>query len=257
MPTTSGTVPGATFATAVHQVTIAAGRDDTLPTLTGVRVEIVNDMVTLAATDRYRLAVREFSWSPEQPGLEATALVPARTLADTSKSLAGCEVVQLALASGGVGEGLIGFEGDGRRTTSRLLDGEFPKYRSLLPTETVTLASVDTGSLVEAVKRVALVADRGTPIRLAFKGTEVVLRAGTGDEAQAEDQVECAVDGDALEIAFNPTYLLEGLAAIDAPVAKLSFINSTRPAVLYGAASLEADMQQNYRYLLMPVRLAN
>ncbi len=257
MPTTSGTVPGATFASAVHQVTIAAGRDDTLPTLTGVRVEIVNDMVTLAATDRYRLAVREFTWSPEQPGLEATALVPARTLADTSKSLAGCEVVQLALASGGVGEGLIGFEGDGRRTTSRLLDGEFPKYRSLLPTETVTLASVDTGSLVEAVKRVALVADRGTPIRLAFKGTEVVLRAGTGDEAQAEDQVECVVDGDALEIAFNPTYLLEGLAAIDAPVAKLSFINSTRPAVLYGAAALEADMEQNYRYLLMPVRLAN
>ncbi len=257
MPTTSGTVPGATFATAVHQVTIAAGRDDTLPTLTGVRVEIVNDMVTLAATDRYRLAVREFTWSPEQPGLEATALVPARTLADTSKSLAGCEVVQLALASGGVGEGLIGFEGDGRRTTSRLLDGEFPKYRSLLPTETVTLASVDTASLVEAVKRVALVADRGTPIRLAFKGTEVVLRAGTGDEAQAEDQVECVVDGDALEIAFNPTYLLEGLGAIDAPAAKLSFINSTRPAVLYGAASLEADMEQNYRYLLMPVRLAN
>jgi len=77
MPTTSGTVPGATFASAVHQVTIAAGRDDTLPTLTGVRVEIVNDKVTLAATDRYRLAVREFTWSPESPGLEATALVPA------------------------------------------------------------------------------------------------------------------------------------------------------------------------------------
>jgi len=257
MPTTSGTVPGATFATAVHQVTIAAGRDDTLPTLTGVRVEIVNDLVTLAATDRYRLAVREFSWSPEQPGLEATALVPARTLAETSKSLAGCEIVQLALASGGVGEGLIGFEGDGRRTTSRLLDGEFPKYRALLPTESATLASVDTATLVEAVKRVALVADRGTPIRLAFKDSEVVLRAGTGDEAQAEDQVECGVDGDAIEIAFNPTYLLEGLAAIDAPVAKLSFINATRPAVLYGAASLEADMEQNYRYLLMPVRLAN
>lgn len=256
MPTTSGSVAGATLAAAVAQVAVAAGRDDTLPTLTGIRLEIDGGTVTLAATDRYRLAVREFAWSPESSGLEAQALVPARTLAETAKSLAGAEIVEIALASGGVGEGLIGFEGQGRRTTTRLLDGEFPKYRSLLPNEAATVASVETGPLVEAVKRVALVAERNTPVRLAFEGEELLLSAGTGDEAQASEALEYRVEGDAIEIAFNPQYLLDGLGAVDAPVTRLSFTQSNRPAVLSGAAEVGAEPAPEYRYLLMPVRLA-
>jgi DNA polymerase-3 subunit beta len=254
MPGSAGSIPGATFAAAVAQVAIAAGRDDTLPTLTGVRVEVDGDTVTLAATDRYRLAMREVSWSPARTGLDVQALVPARTLADTAKSLAGADVVHLALAEGA--EGLMGFEGDGRRTTTRLLDGEFPKYRSLLPNETNTLASIDTADLVEAVKRVALVAERNTPLRLVFSGSEVILSAGTGDEAQASEAVECSLEGDDVEIAFNPTYLLDGLGALDAPVTRMSFTQSSRPAVLTGAADHGAAAQEEYRYLLMPIRLA-
>jgi DNA polymerase III subunit beta len=250
MPASSGTIAGADLAHAVAQVAIAAGRDDTLPTLTGIRVEIDGSTITLAATDRYRLAVREFTWTPASPSLEVQALVPARTLADTAKSLSSADLVHLSLAEGG--EGLMGFEGDGRRTTTRLLDGEFPKYRSLLPSETLATAVVVTADLIETVKRVALVAERNTPVRLDFGAGEVTLRAGTGDEAQATETLECTFDGDPLDIAFNPQYLLDGLAALDAADTRLSFTQSTRPAVLSGAG----DNDVEYRYLLMPVRLA-
>ncbi|TAK70359.1 MAG: DNA polymerase III subunit beta [Actinomycetota bacterium] len=255
MPSASGSVPGAVLAGAVAQVAIAAGRDDTLPTLTGIRVEIDGDLVTLAATDRYRLAVREFAWSPQTGGLQTAALVPARTLAETAKALAGADEVLLALSASGGGEGLMGFEGVSRRTTTRLLDGEFPKYRSLLPTESATVASVDTGPLVDAVKRVALVAERNTPVRLSFAADELVLRAGTGDEAQATEVLECQVEGDPIEISFNPQYLLDGLGAVEAPVTRLAFTSSARPAVLTGLAEAGGQVSTAYRYLLMPVRL--
>ena len=181
--------------------------------------------------------------------------MPAKTLADTAKALAGSDLVSIALTEGGSGEGLIGFEGGGRRTTTRLLDGEFPKYRTLLPTESASIALVDTAVLADAVKRVALVAERNTPVRLAFDGSEVVLRAGAGDDAQASEAVECSLEGDPIEIAFNPAYLLDGLSALDAAITRLSFTQATRPAVLSGLAEAGATPSDAYRYLLMPVRL--
>ena len=174
-------------------------------------MEFEGSQVTLAATDRYRLAVRELQWQAADSSLSAAVLVPAKTLADTAKSLADIEQVVIALASGGKGDGLIGFEGAGRRTTTRLLDGEFPKYRSLLPSESSAVANVDTAALVDAVKRVALVAERNTPVKLAFESGELTLRAGAGDEAQADEVLECSLDGDAIDIAFNPHYLLTGI----------------------------------------------
>jgi DNA polymerase-3 subunit beta len=253
MPTTSGTIGGQPFSAAVAQVAVAAGRDDTLPTLTGIRMEFEGETITLAATDRYRLAVRELPWSPGTSGMSSHALVPARTLADTAKSLADVEQVVIALAAGGSGEGLIGFEGDGRRTTTRLLDGEFPKYRSLLPSESSAAAVVETAALADAVKRVALVAERNTPVRLNFEGSELTLRAGAGDDAQAVEVMEVALEGDAIDIAFNPAYLLDGLAATGADEVRFSFTQATRPAVITSAST--ADVAADYRYLLMPVRL--
>lgn len=258
MPSTAGSLGGETFAAAVAQVSIAAGRDDTLPVLTGVRMEIENQTITMAATDRYRLAVREVPWTPEQSGLSSIALVPARTLADTAKSLATADRVTLALSSGvaGAGEGLVGFEGAGRRTTSRLLDGEFPKYRSLLPDESQSLATVDTAALIESVRRVALVAERNTPIRLAFGQGQVTLEAGAGEEAQARESLSAELEGDDISIAFNPTYLLDGLGALDTSHAQLAFTVATRPAVISGKRSDDAGALSDYRYLLMPVRLS-
>jgi DNA polymerase-3 subunit beta len=256
MPGASGSLRGEVFAGAVGQVSVAAGRDDTLPVLTGVRVEIEGEKITLAATDRYRLAVRELAWTPEQTGLSAVALVPARTLADTAKALASADKVTVALAAGGSNEGLVGFEGSGRRTTTRLLDGEFPKYRSLLPSESASLATVETAALVESVRRVALVAERNTPIRLSFAGGELTLEAGTGDEAQASEALEATLEGDDISIAFNPAYLLDGLGALDASYAQLSFTEPTRPAVIARTSGPEAPVVEDYRYLLMPVRLS-
>jgi len=254
MPEVAGTIGSDAFAAAVGSVAVAAGRDDTLPVLTGIRVEIEGEEVTLAATDRYRLAVRTLRWQPVDPSLQATALVPARTLADAAKSLtSGAEVV-LALAHGGTGEGLLGLSGGARRSTTRLLDGEFPKYRSLLPDSFSSTAEVDAASLTEAVRRVSLVASRTSPVRLSFSADGVVLEAGGLDEAEAAEALPASFDGEPLTIAFNPNYLLDGLGAIDSDEARLSFTGPTKPAVLTGKA--EADGGSDYRYLLMPVRLA-
>ena len=253
MPTTAGSVDGDVFSEAVAQVAIAAGKDDTIPVLTGIRVEIDGSHVTLAATDRYRLAVRTFPWSPTKTSIELNTLVPARILADAAKSMGSAQAVELAIAPDG--EKLIGFEAEGMRTTTRLLDGEFPKYRSLLPNESSTTAIVDTTELVNAVKRVALVAERNTPIRMHFAHGEINMRAGSGDDAQANEGLEVDVDGDPIEIAFNPGYLLDGLHAIDAPKARFSFTLATKPVVITGMTNNNNDTEADYRYLLMPVRL--
>lgn len=256
MPTATGTVPGEVFASAAAQVAIAAGRDDTLPVLTGVRIEIEGDTVTLASTDRYRFAVREFLWKPENPDASAVALVPAKTLLDTAKALTSGDTVTLALSGSGAGEGLIGFEGAGRRTTTRLLEGDLPKYRTLFPTEFNSVAVIETALFVEAVKRVALVAERNTPVRLSFEQGVLILEAGSSDDAQAVERVDAVLDGDDISIAFNPTFLLDGLSAIDSPVAQLSFTTSTKPALLSGRPALDAEANDAYKYLIMPVRLS-
>ena len=268
MPTTAGALESDVFAAAVAQVALAAGRDDTLPVLTGVRLEIDGETLTLAATDRYRLAVRTLPWRPATPDLTVTALVPARTLAETAKALTGGPEVQLALSTPGSGEGMIGFEGGGRRTTSRLLEGEFPKYRSLLPSQSSAVAEVATAPFAEAVRRVALVAARNAPVRLGFSVDGVVLEAGGADDAQASEQLDCVWEGEAstepFQIAFNPAYLLDGLSAVDSDATTLSFTGPTRPAVLTGKRDQvdgvpmgdPAATPADYRYLLMPVRLS-
>ncbi|MFJ1843065.1 MULTISPECIES: DNA polymerase III subunit beta [unclassified Streptomyces] len=256
MPTATGTVPGEVFASAAAQVAIAAGRDDTLPVLTGVRIEIEGETVTLASTDRYRFAVREFLWKPENPDASAVALVPAKTLLDTAKALTSGDTVTLALSGSGAGEGLIGFEGAGRRTTTRLLEGDLPKYRTLFPTEFNSVAVIETAPFVEAVKRVALVAERNTPVRLSFEQGVLILEAGSSDDAQAVERVDAVLEGDEISIAFNPTFLLDGLSAIDSPVAQLSFTTSTKPALLSGRPAVDAEADEAYKYLIMPVRLS-
>ena len=262
MPPTAGTLGSDVFAAAVAQVALAAGRDDTLPVLTGVRFEIEGETLTLAATDRYRLAVRTLPWRPENPDVSTTALVPARTLAESARALTAGPEITLALSTGSGPEGMIGFEGAGRRTTSRLLEGEFPKYRSLLPSDSTAVAQIATAPFAEAVKRVALVAARNAPVRLGFSVDGVVLEAGGADDAQASEQLECSWEGSAsgepFSIAFNPQYLLDGLGAVDSDTTTLSFTGPTRPAVLTGKRDADASPQvpAEYRYLLMPVRLS-
>ena len=259
MPPPAGSIGSDAFASAVSQSATAAGRDDTLPALTGVRIEIEGETLTLVSTDRYRLAVRELRWTPARPDLSAAVLVPARALADTARALTAGAEVSIALAlpgeEGAGGEGMIGFEGGGRRTTTRLLGGDFPRYESLLPKQVNAVAELAAAPFAEAVKRVALVAERNTAVRLSFSPGQLVLEAGTGDEAQAEEVIDASFEGDEIQIAFNPQYLLDGLTALDSDIARISFTESGKPALITGKPA--PDEQPDFRYLLMPIRLGS
>ncbi|MEJ7834141.1 MAG: DNA polymerase III subunit beta [Nocardioides sp.] len=259
MPAATGTVQSDVFAHAVAQAVTAAGRDDMLPVLTGVRIEIDGSTISLLATDRFRLSQRELGWDPRTPDESVAALVPARVLGDTAKSLTAGSEVTIALSATGSGEGLIGFEGTGpggvRRTTTRLLDGEFPKVRSLFPADKLTTAKVDRTSLIESVKRVALVAERNTAVQLAFSDGVLTLDAGSGDEAQASESIEATIEGENITTGFNPQFLLDGLSAIDEAVVELAFTQASKPVVISGAPADGTDDDPGFRYLLMPRRL--
>ena len=257
MPQLAGSVRPDVFAEAVTQVAVAAGKDDTLPMLTGIRLEIEGSKLTMAATDRFRLAVRELEWEPGDAGLSTAVLVPARTLADAAKTLAGKGAVQLALADR---DGMLGLAGNGRQSTTRLLDAEFPKYRQLLPTEHTSQALLEVAPMLEAIKRVSLVADRGAQVRLEFSEGSLRLTAGGDDEGSAEEQLPCELEGEPLTIAFNPGYLLDGLNALHTERAHLGFTTPSRPALARPVSADDASAGQpgnsmGYVHLLMPVRL--
>ncbi|MFV2145570.1 MULTISPECIES: DNA polymerase III subunit beta [Isoptericola] len=257
MPELTGTVPGDSLTHAVAQVSVAASRDDTLPLLTGVRMEIEGERITLLATDRYRLALRELTWTPATPGYSAVALVRARTLNDVAKSLgAGGGQVNIGLSTG-EGIDLIGFEAGGRHTTSQLVDGDYPAVRRLFPDATPIHAVVPTQALIDAAKRVALVAERNTPIRLAFSEGQVVLDAGQGDDAQASEALEAVLVGEDIQVAFNPQFLLDGLGALGTDFVRLSFTHPNKPVEFTGQESLDGEDSSAYRYLLVPIRFSS
>jgi DNA polymerase-3 subunit beta len=265
MPEATGTVPSAVFAQAVSQVVVAAGRDELLPVFTGVRVEIEDDTISLLATDRYRMALKELTWNPSKPQISATALVPARVLSETSRSMTAGEEVTLSLSDGGSGDGIIGFEGHGpageRQTTTRLLDGEFPKVRHIMDTAALMNVRVSTNDAIAAAKRVALVAERNTSLRMLIGDGFVTLEAATGDQAQASEAIEATIDqsggGDPLVIAagFNPTYLLDGLGAFDTPYVNFGFTAPSKPCQLTGLATLDGNPLTDYRHVIMLMRL--
>ncbi len=268
LPQQTGSLPVEMFAEAISQVAVAAGKDDTLPMLTGIRVEIDGTHMVLAATDRFRLAVRKIEWMPTVEAASAAVLVPAKTLSESAKTVGGSSnsPVQLALGAGSsVGaEGLLGIVADGRRTTTRLLDAEFPKFRQLLPTEHTAMATVEIAPLVDAIKRVALVAERGAQVRLEFTEGGLLLSAGGDDAGRAEESLAAEFQGEPLIIAFNPGYLLDGLGSLHSEKVSFGFTTPSRPAVLRpaldevpepDASGTFAAPDSDYTYLLMPVRL--
>lgn len=265
MPEATGTVPSAAFAQAVAQVVVAAGRDELLPVFTGVRVEIDDDTISLLATDRYRMALKELTWNPSRPQSSATALVPARVLSETSRSMSAGEEIMLSLADGGAGDGIIGFDGRGpagqRQTTTRLLDGEFPKVRHIMDTAALMNVRVGTAEVIAAAKRVALVAERNTSLRMLMGDGFVTLEAATGDQAQASESIEAMIDqpggGDQVVTAagFNPSYLLDGLGAFDTPYVNFAFTAPSKPCQLTGLATLDGNPLTDYRHVIMLMRL--
>ncbi|WP_062204970.1 DNA polymerase III subunit beta [Demequina salsinemoris] len=255
LPEQSGSIDGAEFQQAVSQVSVAASRDETLPILTGIRIEIEGSDVSLLATDRYRLALRELSWKPSSSDASAVALVRAKTLTDTAKAL-GAGDVTVSLSSG-QGVDLVGFSAGGLVTTSLLMDGDYPQVRRLFPDESPITAVVRTQDLIDATKRVSLVAERNSSVRLAFSEGEVTLDAGQSEDAQASEALEATVDGGAITVAFNPQYLLDGLGALGTDYVRFGFTQDTKPVEFVGLTEPGGDLISDFRYLLVPIRIAS
>jgi DNA polymerase III subunit beta len=259
LPQLAGTADGGVLATAIGQVTPAASRDDTLPMLTAVSLELAGETMTLAATDRYRLAVRDLDYRPAPGGADRgqiAVLVPARTLADAARMMSPGVPVRIMLRDGSGGDGgdaMIGFETCQRRLTTRLLAGEFIRYRSRFPEEFGCTAELPAEAFAEAVRRVSLVAERGTPVRLSFGPDRVTVGAATQGHARARETVLADFAGDEPVIAFNPHYLLDGVIAAmadaaDEPRVRLRFTSASKPAVITPA-------RNGFRYLVVPQRL--
>ena len=254
MPEVSGTISGDELAAAIAQVAVAASRDETLPAFTGIKFDVEGSVITMAATDRYRLAVRELSWNPVSTSISTHTLIPARFLHEATKALATSKSVALAFAASN--EGLFGIAGNGRQTTSRILAADFPPYRTLLPTESTSIAQVKTSELIDSVKRVALVLDREAPIKITFKENEAIVfgGGGSGELAAAQEVIEATNNGEEISIAFNHQFLLDGLHAIDSAVAVIAMTTPIRPAVITGATEMGAESDDSFKYLLMPIR---
>ena len=265
MPTQTGLVDASVFEKSVSQVVIAAGRDELLNVFTGVRVEINGDRLSLLATDRYRMALKELTWQPSSPDIEGAVLVPGRVLADTAKSLTSGKTVTVSLSTTeSEGEGLVGFIGEGakgrREATTRLLNQAFPKVRHLMDVVGTVTVRVPTADLLAAVKRVSLVAERNTPLRMLIEDEHIALEAATGDQAHASEAIEAQVDvvGEEKSIeaaGFNPHYLLDALGALDAPYAHFSFTAPGKPCLITGLATIDGDQLLDYRHVIMLMRL--
>ena len=251
-PAPLGMVNPVSFAEAVKRVAVAASTDDTLPVLTGIRAEVdpARRKITLVATDRYRLSMCEVEYAPGEDALETHLLIPGKALQEFAQSM-GTDVDVVLGAEPGGGSGMFSMSNGTRTATSRLLEGDFPKYDKLLPKSFDGSAVVSTAMLTEALKRVQLVAQKNTPAKLSFSDGQVLLEAGAGDDAQAREVVEIAYEGEPIVISFNISYLLDGLKAVGAAAAKISLVSSSRPATITPSGE---DDNTGMTYLIMPVR---
>ncbi|MCK9893810.1 DNA polymerase III subunit beta [Frankia sp. AgB32] len=262
-PAPIGEVDTLGFAEAVGQVAPAAGRDETVPVLTAVRLEISGRGLSLAATDRYRLAVRGIPWQPTVEDPWALAHVPAKVLADVARTQTSASRIVVGLDISDPVGARLGFAAAGRQTIVRLIDGTFPNYRKLLPETVAHVATAQTAELAAAVRRVAVVATRTAPLRFTFTQDQVVAEAGDGDGAQASETIPVEYTGPELSVLLNPSYLLDGLGAVEDDEATIGFVAadpaqaSARPVVLTGKDSGGGRGSPDggaFRYLLMPIR---
>lgn len=230
------------FAEAVTQVARAASRDEARPVLTGVLVEVSREGVTLAATDSYRLAVRDLVATAAGEG---KAIVPERALSEAGRAAQAMDKGEIEVF---LDEGQMSFQVGGLRLTSRLIEGEFPNYRQLLPERYENRLTVSRQQLIEAVRRVGLLARDSTPVRMEFNALGVKLSSSSPDLGQAVEAVEARYEGEDVTAAFNPTYLADGLAAASGESVRLEVRDGLKPGVVRG----ESD---EFTYLVMPVRL--
>ena len=230
------------FAEAVGQVARAASRDEARPTLTGVLLEVSREGITLVATDSYRLALRDLTATSMG---EAQALVPERALTEAGRAAGGEEKGDIDLV---VDQSQVTFRIGALTLTSRLIEGQFPNYRQLLPDGYESLLTVSRQQLLDAVRRVGLLARENAPVRMEFNALGVRLSSSSPDLGEAVEAVEARYEGEDITVAFNPQYLADGLAAASGETIRLEIKDGLKPGVVRGEGS-------EFTYLVMPVRL--
>lgn len=255
----SGLVPSEDFATAIAQVAFAASRDDVTPVLTGVQLEVSGTNLSLVATDRYRVALREIPWDGGGTATDesTTALVPARTLTEVGKTFAHGGDISIAFSGSGDRE-IIAFTAGNKTVTSLLIKGNFPPVRRLFPEQTEHHAVVNTAELAEAVRRVSLVLDRSAPLRFTFTADSVSMDASGTEQARATESVDATLlGGDEVTLGLNPQYLLESLGAVKSEFVRITFTSSENanklsPVLITPQTSVDRAGSDSFRYLLQP-----
>jgi DNA polymerase-3 subunit beta len=253
----SGVVPSTDFAEAVAQVSVAASRDDVTPVITGVQLEIADNRLSLVATDRYRVAVREIDWDGSDGGTDAaTALVPARTLQEIGKTLGHSGTISVSIASKDDRE-LIAFTAEKKTVTSLLIKGNFPPVKRLFPDTVENYAVINTADLMEAVRRVSLVLEREAALRFTFNADGLRLEAIGSEQAQASEAIDALLTGEDTVVSLKPQFLLDGLTAVHSEFVRISFTktenpNKPGPVLITSQTSKEQAGSDNYRYLLQP-----
>ena len=254
----SGLVPAEDFATAIAQVAFAASRDDVTPVLTGVQLEVSGTTLSLVATDRYRVALREIPWDGGSAASDepAAALVPARTLTEVGKTFAHGGDISIAFSGSGDRE-IIAFSSGNKTVTSLLIKGNFPPVRRLFPEATEHHAVVNTADLAEAVRRVSLVLDRSAPLRFTFTTDSVSMDASGTEQARASESVDAHLIGEDVTLGLNPQYLLESLGAVRSEFARITFTSSENanklsPVLVTPQTSADKAAGESFKYLLQP-----
>ena len=253
----SGVLPAELFAAAVSQVAVAASRDDVTPVITGVQLEISENSLSLIATDRYRVAVREIEWTGgESIANGVTALVPARTLTEIGKTFGHSGSISVAITSTDERE-LIAFSADKKTVTSLLIKGNFPPVKRLFPETVDNYAVINTQELMDAVRRVSLVLEREAALRFSFSIDGLTLEAIGSEQAQASETIDAFLTGTDTVVSLKPAFLLDGLGAVHSEFVRISFTktenpNKPGPVLITSQASKDQPGADNYKYLLQP-----
>ncbi|QDZ15541.1 DNA polymerase III subunit beta [Humibacter ginsenosidimutans] len=253
----SGLVPADEFSEAVGQVAVAASRDDVTPVITGVQLEITENRLSLVATDRYRVAVREIDWDGTIGQSEpSTALVPARTLQEIGKTFGHNGTITVTLVSKDDRE-LIAFTAEKKTVTSLLIKGNFPPVKRLFPETVDNYAVINTADLIDATRRVSLVLEREAALRFSFTADGLTLEAIGSEQAQASESIDALLTGDDTVVSLKPQFLLDGLSAVHSEYVRISFTktdnpNKPGPVLITSQTSKEQAGSDSYRYLLQP-----
>lgn len=225
----------------IGRVSRSASRDESRPVLTGVLVRFEGAKLVMAATDSYRLSVKETELAGESPALEA--IIPARALGELARIADVGDTIDI-----GVQENQIVFQAAGALLTTRRIDGQFPNYKQLLPEAFEHEVKMSRAELLEVVRRVAVMAERNNPLQLRFAEGELTVSTRTPDVGEAKESFPVEFAGDPLEIGFNPAFLRDGIESVDSDDIRIKLISPLRPVVIVGEAA-------DYTYLIMPIRL--